>query len=196
MRRPATAVFHAFTVAHTGIANRILTKVSVSPAFDPNALPDPPPPQIECMALWDTGATASVIAAGTARALDLVPTGLINTRHAGGTGQSNTYIVNIMLPNNVRVAGVKVSELPDDAADFGAIIGMDIITSGDFSITNVNGVTVLSFRTPSIAKIDYVHDANRVTYAGVGRNDSCPCGKLNPDGTRVKYKNCHLKLMS
>ena len=26
--------------------------------------------------------------------------------------------------------------------------------------------------------------------AKVGRNDPCPCGKLKPDGTPVKYKNC------
>ncbi len=25
----------------------------------------------------------------------------------------------------------------------------------------------------------------------VGRNDPCPCGKTKPDGTPVKYKNCH-----
>lgn len=27
----------------------------------------------------------------------------------------------------------------------------------------------------------------------VGRNDPCPCGKTKPDGTPVKYKNCHGK---
>jgi preprotein translocase subunit SecA len=25
----------------------------------------------------------------------------------------------------------------------------------------------------------------------IGRNDPCPCGKKKPDGTPVKYKNCH-----
>ncbi|MEK7152288.1 MAG: hypothetical protein AAB773_02545, partial [Patescibacteria group bacterium] len=27
----------------------------------------------------------------------------------------------------------------------------------------------------------------------VGRNDPCPCGAKRPDGTPVKYKNCHGK---
>jgi preprotein translocase subunit SecA len=30
-------------------------------------------------------------------------------------------------------------------------------------------------------------------YAGVGRNDPCPCGAKKADGTPVKYKHCHGK---
>ncbi len=33
----------------------------------------------------------------------------------------------------------------------------------------------------------------RRTEAKVGRNDPCPCGAKKPDGTPVKYKNCHGK---
>lgn len=36
------------------------------------------------------------------------------------------------------------------------LIGMDIITTGDFSITNYNEHTTMSFRTPSIQTIDFV----------------------------------------
>ena len=38
---------------------------------------------------------------------------------------------------------------------------MDIITSGDFSITNKNGITVFSFRYPSITEVDYVQEHNQ-----------------------------------
>ena len=36
------------------------------------------------------------------------------------------------------------------------LLGMDIITIGDFSITNQAGNTVFSFRVPSQHTIDYV----------------------------------------
>lgn len=41
----------------------------------------------------------------------------------------------------------------DDDSDL--IIGMDIITQGDFSITNFGGRTLFSFRIPSLHSIDY-----------------------------------------
>ena len=40
------------------------------------------------------------------------------------------------------------------------ILGMDVITQGDFSITNLNGNTVFSFRVPSLHRLDYVAEIN------------------------------------
>jgi len=68
---------------------------------------------------------------------------------------------------------------------FDAIVGMDIIGLGDFSVTNVAGMTCVSFRTPSCVVVDYVTEFNRLQFAGVGRNDPCPCG------SGKKYKKCH-----
>ena len=40
------------------------------------------------------------------------------------------------------------------------VIGMDIITRGDFAVTNLDGKTTFSFRIPSLADIDFVQDDN------------------------------------
>lgn len=40
---------------------------------------------------------------------------------------------------------------------------MDIITTGDFAITNIGGNTTASFRIPSIEKIDYAAEAQKLT---------------------------------
>lgn len=37
---------------------------------------------------------------------------------------------------------------------------MDIISYGDFTISNYNGKTIFSFRTPSIIHTDYVKEYN------------------------------------
>lgn len=73
---------------------------------------------------------------------------------AGGVVPTETYVVNIMLPNGVGFANVTVTRgLLSDGAD--VLIGMDIITRGDFAITNKDGNTVFSFRFPSQTAIDF-----------------------------------------
>lgn len=110
--------------------------------------------------------------------------------HAGGSSLSNTYLVNLHLPNGVGIVGVPVTELGETTL-FGVIVGMDIIIRGDFAITNTNGQTWVSFRVPSIQGIDYVQEAQKIRYAGVGRNDPCPCGKTDAIGKPIKFKKCH-----
>jgi uncharacterized protein YecA (UPF0149 family) len=69
---------------------------------------------------------------------------------------------------------------------------MDIITLGDFAVTNFNGNTCMSFRVPSLHQIDYVEEANAfttpmVSNTKVSRNELCPCG------SGKKFKHCHGK---
>lgn len=151
----------------------------------------PEPDGVRTTALWDTGATKSVITRATAELLKLVKVGEVQVHHAGGISTSPTYIVNFLLPNKVGIVGLQVTECEDTGGNFGAIIGMDVIASGDFSITNVDGKTCMSFRLPSIETVDYVLAANNIIYANVGRNDPCPCGKTKKNGKPMKFKDCH-----
>ncbi len=43
----------------------------------------------------------------------------------------------------------------DEANKVGIIIGMDIINQGDMTISNFQGKTSLTFRTPSKGNIDF-----------------------------------------
>jgi len=185
--------FHAFTIRYDGIVNRITTDIALTQAFDPADPPDPPVLQQNTTALWDTGASRSVIKTETVDALGLESVGTQMTTHAGGQELTNTYMVNFVLPNRVGVVGVLVTEFKNIVGDFGAIIGMDIIAQSDLAITNANGRTCMSFRIPSIETIDYVIEANRIKYAAVGRNDPCPCGKTDDKGKPIKFKFCHGK---
>lgn len=181
----------ALTIKHNGRSNRIITEVMLSPAFDPVVTQEPPAPWYTTKALWDTGATSSVITDVSARAMGLIPCGLTLMRHARGETEANLYLVNfVILPNNVMVPGVQVVEGTEIGGDFGAIIGMDIITQGDFTITNSNNMTWMSFRIPSIQAIDYVIEANRMMFSGTNRNAPCPCN------SGKKYKQCHGKTLS
>jgi Aspartyl protease len=185
--------FQAFTVRANGIAGQIITPVGVMPGFDPASPPAPPPPIVQTSALWDTGASKSVISPDIVKGLGLTPVGTANVAHAGGTGTSPTYLVNFRLLNGVGVAGSLVTEFPSLTGSFQAIIGMDIISLGDLALTHVNGQTCMSFRIPATAAIDYVEEYDRLVRTQVGRNDACPCGRKQPDGRPVKFKNCHGK---
>jgi hypothetical protein len=186
--------FHALTTMADGMSNRVITDVHLTPAFDPNKYKDGQIPfeLIQKNALWDTGATNSVITAATAQEMKLTPIGVVNVVHYGGVKQSNTYMVNMFLPNRVAITGVIVSESGDIVGKgFDVIFGMDIITRGDFSITNVNNQTCMSFRFPSIATIDYVWEAERIRYLGADKYGPCPCGSKDEHGKPIKYKFCH-----
>lgn len=192
MNRPLS-----LTVTSNGILKELKTDCVVLPPHRPEKTP---PQQlkkikgIKCTCLWDTGASSSCISKRLAEKLGLIQVGVAKTFTAAGLSQTKTYIVNIGLPNHVQIPMVPVSEAVLN--EFDVLIGMDIITLGDFSITNVGGKTVFSFRVPSKETIDYVQQEKQKTKSAhtpyiapkaPRRNDPCPCG------SGKKFKNCHGK---
>jgi hypothetical protein len=158
---------HCLTIAYNNLSNQILCSIKVK---TPKALLSPDETQLEniCLAIWDTGATGSAITALTAKKLNLAPISIKRVSGLGGTIPKNVYLVDIHLPNNVEIPNLSVTEIdnPQDGNgniidNFGFLIGMDIISRGDFSITNFEGKTLMSFRTPSSHKVDYVDEWNR-----------------------------------
>ena len=71
------------------------------------------------------------------------PPGFFST--ANGRCEMPMYMVDMMLPNGRQIKDVMVSGLNLNICD--AIVGMDIITQGDFHLTN-DGNTVFSFNIP------------------------------------------------
>ncbi len=142
--------FSALTYEPGGRLRKILTPALVSKAFDIKNPPSPLPQKLKVAALWDTGATGSAITAKVVSALELQPTGSVLMGTAGGPTRVNTHVVAMILPNRVGFPGVIVSEL-QDTDDYDVIVGMDIITQGDFAVTNVRGRTCMTYRYPPVA---------------------------------------------
>lgn len=138
-------------------------------------------------AIWDTGATGSVITQDVVDACGLVATGMAIVDHVDGTTQQETYLVNIGLPNAVLVYGVRVTKgkLPGDAK---MLIGMNIINLGDFAVTNFNGLTKFSFRYPSVGHIDFVQDSNSPRFQHGGRSKTNRSKGHNPASKGKKGK--------
>jgi len=181
--------FSAFTSKADGLANVLQSNVSV---FQP--VPGINPKIETFVAIWDTGATSSVVTPKVIKSLGLIPTGKTNLVGVTGAKENaDTFLVSFILPNKVRVDNIRVAEVPQLTGNADILIGMDIITIGDFSVTNVGKKTVFTFRFPSIKTIDYVEEVNKLNQARflkVGRNDICPCG------SGKKFKFCHGALKS
>lgn len=120
---------------------------------------------LSVIALWDTGATCSGITERAAKALQLTSYGMTEVSTAAGVAQDiPMYHIDFELTDNadleaddkVHFYDIPVIELPNSSS-FDFLVGMDIITHGDFSITNANGCTVVSYRLPPDAfHIDYM----------------------------------------
>jgi hypothetical protein len=143
----------SFTISNQGIVKVIKTGVEISQAFDPQkSLVNPLVKKFT--AIWDTGATNTVISQRVIEecALETIGEALVHT--AVATREEEVFSVNIILPNSLGIANMQVAAGIISGAD--VLIGMDVITQGDFALTNTDGRTVFSFRMPSVECIDFV----------------------------------------
>jgi hypothetical protein len=154
--------FQAFTVKFSAKMKVLFSKAGVSQAFDPNDTKMNQPPITELDAIWDTGASCTLISKEYAVKVGLIPTGKTTIRGVNNSTLENTYQVNVYLPNKVCLGFLKIAEAPALAGGAGMLIGMDIIGSGDFSVYNEAGKTVMTYRLPSIGGIDFVVEAGNI----------------------------------
>ena len=146
--------YKAFTLKARGLLNNLPTQtLIISETRDKSFNPIPK----MWNAIWDTGASKSCISPKIVEYLHLIPVGKASISTANGLTDTNTYFINVGLPNGVMIPDVLVSCANlGDSLD--VLIGMDIINYGDFSITNFNGRTTFSFRIPSIKETDFVSE--------------------------------------
>lgn len=176
----------AFTVEYEGVVAVLKTKCGISEAFD-RKTKNKPDNIIEVDVIWDTGAEGSAISKRVVQSLGLMRTGEAIVYHAGGGGDPvNTYSVYVYLPNNVIAYVPEATEGDLNGTDI--LIGMDIISQGDFAVTAPQGKTKFTFQFPSTHNLDFVKEQEqKVPINTPGRNDKCPCG------SGKKYKHCCLK---
>lgn len=106
-------------------------------------------------AQWDTGATGTCISKELASKLKLIPTGLVNVHTPSGIGTMNKYMINLVLNNEVRFVNLSVMDSEIGKQGIDVLIGMDIISNGDFAVSNYDGKTYFSFRLPSQEHVEY-----------------------------------------
>ena len=172
---------HAYCTrrVYNKITDRYTIDVEVVDTFDPQN-------KISITALWDTGAMKTTISGAVAKSLGIPKMGDTMSHTANGIAFGELHLANIVLPNNVEILDLEIASMPNMLID--CLLGADIISKGDFAISNYNGKSIVSFRMPSIADIDFVqHRIDLTPYREekkTDRNGPCPCG------SGKKHKNC------
>ena len=106
-------------------------------------------------AVWDTGSSNTVISRKIVEDLGLTKIGQVTARVLGHSSDCGIYLVNIGLPNRLKVPNLQVIDGDFDKEDFDILIGMDIITLGDLAISHAGNKSVFSFRYPPSECIDF-----------------------------------------
>lgn len=104
-------------------------------------------------ALWDTGCAMTTISKRLADELELEVALPISVNTVGGVVDAKSYVVDILLPNGINIPSLTV--IDGELAGFDVLIGMDIISQGDFAVSNICGELIFSFQIPSEKVIDF-----------------------------------------
>lgn len=141
----------AFTKRFDTLVSALVTKVEI---INPNDTEK----SLIVDALWDTGSTVSAISQELVEDLEL--TDCYPTIVKGISSVSETYKFPVFLrlsetSDIIAVQPCMVDSIPSfPRALF--LVGMDIISKGNFAISNENGHTVFSFMIPSAFSVDFV----------------------------------------
>jgi hypothetical protein len=146
----------AFDTEYGNIVKELKTEATLFPA--PKSLAAK---GIKTSVIWDTGATHSSLSIKIAKDLELKP---IDTKVVRGVNSSklvDVVIAEIELANGTLLANRRFSVCDIPGTD--VLIGMDIITLGDFAISNSGGKTLFSFAIPPFKnKISFTEKANDI----------------------------------
>jgi len=180
----------SFTVRANGKLPTIMFDVEISPAtlVDRNYIN---PNRRKCRVMWSTGAVHSQLSRKLIEEMELEAI----VREVNNK-QQLFYSLDVYLPNKVRMTKVEMTEIEQKLPhpEIECIIGMDIISLGDCSVSHSDGNTFFSFRVPSLGGVDYVALSNKEkkpppATTMVRRNQLCPCG------SGKRYKNCCGRLL-
>ena len=146
----------AFRLDFTGVARSLVTEVEIIDPFnDVNAK--------HFSGVWDTGATTTAISQAVIEALKLKPTGKAEVNTASTKETVDTYFIDVKIcSGQVGIQKLTVTGARH-LAGCDMLIGMDIISIGDFVICNHGGKTMFSFSVPAHEnKVDLVERSNKI----------------------------------
>lgn len=125
----------------------------LSEPFNPSTAAHPYPVPRQYHAIWDTGASYCAITQKVVDELGLTVRRPIHTETAKGGFDTYAYLVNVILPNNLIIPGRWATLSIINGADM--LIGMDVISLGDFAVSSKGNEVKFTFQIPSTHDTDY-----------------------------------------
>jgi len=144
-------IYRSFRKDYGGLRKILLTPIDVIPVASSDEIISKTP--IRAKALWDTGATLTAIKPRLKDRLKLRMVRADSSATIAGLGDriysADYSVMTLRLRNNFEINWCPVYVV-DYAVDVDIIIGMDIISMGDFVVSNTNKKTLFSFIMPSM----------------------------------------------
>ena len=183
--------FRAFTLRADGLQYRIQFIVTILRAKigDTQGLSqDQLKKHTQYTAVLDTAAPCNRVSRAVIEEAGLKP--------IDDNGHVTEYLADIYLPNMIRFAEIPVSEIPPElGSNADCLIGMDVLSCADCSLSHHGRKMMFSFRVPACGTPDFVEEhqrlhkgAKRMIMTSSTRNQLCPCG------SGKRFKNCCGKL--
>lgn len=138
-------IISAFTEKYDSIRNKLINSAVVE--YENEVVP--------VKTQWDTGATGTCISTELAIRMNLAPIGMQKVQTPSGSAILNTYIIDLVLNDEVVIKNLNVMDSEIGKQGIDVLIGMDVISIGDFAVSNYQGKTQFSFRIPSQTHIEY-----------------------------------------
>lgn len=157
MSKPNNQPYKAFTASADRKINVLISPIKIHLPISPAETREEIPVQVfDTHAIWDTGATSSVITRNVAQALNLAPIRMAEVHGVHGAETVPVYMVGVSLPNETGFRAVPVTECKALNGPAEVLVGMDIIGMGDFAVSNYHDKTQFTFRLPSKENVCYV----------------------------------------
>jgi hypothetical protein len=148
----------ALTIKADRLLNRIISPVTIQQAEAFCKPRDIQIKSIEVRAMWDTGSTGCCICQKLAEYLELISIASLDLTSIHDSKPSSVYLLDMISPDKITANNVIAAEIIP-SGEFDIIIGMNIISLGDFALTNDHGKTIMSFRLPAAnIPIDFSRD--------------------------------------
>lgn len=110
---------------------------------------------IKVNAIWDTGSTNSCISISLANQLRLQPVRNGELKSSGGSMDTSFYKITFSLIPELTFKN-EVMSFNNCNQNIDFLIGMDIISKGEFNLATNNGYTLLTFKYPVTTEIEFV----------------------------------------
>lgn len=108
---------------------------------------------------WDCGSTRSSISQELVKKLNMQPCGKSSTTSITDSISTNVYEIILVLHDTLEIPMIvdAVSNIHITGIDM--LIGMEVISLGDFAISTYDNKTCFSFRCPSNGLIDFTKNS-------------------------------------
>jgi predicted aspartyl protease len=148
---------YAFSWHYPGLARSLAAEARVCKEYAGN-----PEESVTIRAIWDTGATSTVVSPDVAGKINLVSVDKLGVYGVNSYTEVDVSIISIILPNGIILKNKRITicKLPPTVD---MLIGMDIILMGDLFICNADNRTLFSYAiSPLPDKIDLVDRAEEL----------------------------------